>query len=88
LCIDRHHLTNDKRNTWGLQHQLWKDNPQKYEGDIASLKKEIDNITKKIEEIDIILKKYGINEKNRPQIVKIIKAYEPEGWLGGFSEFN
>jgi len=88
LCIERHHLTNDKRNFWGLQHQLWKDNPQKYESDIASLKEQIDNISKKIEEIDIILRKYGINEKNRPQIIKIVKSFEPEEWYGGFSKSN
>lgn len=86
LCIERHDLSSHKRTLWTIQFALYKENERKNKLEIEKYKTEIQELTEKIEEIDQKLLNYGITDKNRPSIIKIVKQANPDSWFGGFTK--
>lgn len=90
LCIERHHLANEKRTVWGTQYYLYKTdqeaNSNEFKEEIDNLHKKVAEVTRKIEEVDAKLSMYGINEKERKKIIRLAKAAFPDEWMVGFTE--
>lgn len=80
LVIKRHDLATQKRIYFTIRFA--EQDPEKE----LELTQEMDKLAAEIESIDNELESLGINSKNRPQMIKNIKKYCPDGWFSGFEE--
>jgi hypothetical protein len=78
--IHRHDLSTEKR-TW-FTIRFASQDPQEE----ANCTEQMDNLTRLIDQLDQDLLVLGINEKNRPSIIKDLKKYSPDGWSSGFAK--
>lgn len=80
LVIKRHELASRKRQLFTIR--FVEEDPEKE----LEVTKEMEKLTAEIEAIDNELETLGINSKNRPQMIKNIKKYCPQGWFSGFAK--
>jgi hypothetical protein len=77
--IERHELAEEKRNWFSIRFAV-EDEEMK-----EKCTAEMEKLTARIDEIDFELEKvYGVPSTKRPQIVKDLKKYQPNGWSSGF----
>lgn len=80
LVIRRHDLASEKRTYFTIR--FMEEDPEKE----TELTKEMDKLSEQIALIDKELESIGIHSKNRPQMIKDIKKYCPDGWFTGFGK--
>lgn len=80
LVIERHNLSEDKRNYFIVR---WAEEDQEKEKEYT---KEMDKLTEKISMIDEKLYRKGIEKDWRLQILRDIKKVYPNEWQNGFVE--